>query len=239
MKHWKRRTKKMSRDMTLNEYIKEFLNNDETNLFSPDYTYPRPFNDVEIRNRIAWYARVLYRSLIVDDMLTADYDNGELARMFVKNGLEVHKRNIERIYDIMTAEIPVLSDNDFTETKTSVYGEKNTTNITGARSSSSTDGAQHSVNRNSATSYDDVATPELKDVVDSSVDAVVNQATTEQATDTSRQDSYTDTVTIKRQGLLDESIPDYIFKELKACGFDYVRYFAKLLADIITYPVYM
>lgn len=229
----------MSRDMTLNEFIKEFLNNDETNLFSPDYNYPRPFNDVEIRNRIAWYTRVLYRSLFVDDMLTADYDDGEIARMFVKNGLEIHKRNIERIYDIMSAEIPILSNNDFTETKTSVYGEKNTTNITGARSSSSTDGAQHSINRNSATSYDDVANPELKDIMDSVVEAVTNQATTEQATDTSKQETYTDTVTIKRQGLLNDNIPDYIFKELKACGFDYIRYFAKVLADILTYPVYL
>lgn len=228
----------MSRDLTLNEYIKEFLNNDETNLFSPDYTYPKPFDDVEIRNRIAWYARVLYRNLIVDDMLTADYDNGELARMFVKNGLEVHKRNIERIYEIMTSDIPILSNNDFTETKTSVYGEKNTTNITGARSSSSTDGAQKSTTSNSKTSYDDI-TAKLSDLVESNVDAVTNRSSTEQATDSSKQETYTDTVTINRQGLLDETLPDYIFKELKACGFDYVRYFAKLLADIITYPVYM
>lgn len=228
----------MSRDLTLNEYIKEFLNNDETNLFSPDYTYPAPFNDVEIRNRIAWYARVLYRNLIVDDMLTADYDNGELARMFVKNGLEVHKRNIERIYEIMTADIPILSNNDFTETKTSVYGEKNTTNITGARSSSSTDGAQKSTTSNSKTSYDDI-TAKLSDVVESNIDAVTNSSSTEQATDTSKQETYTDTVTIERQGLLDETLPDYIFKELKACGFDYIRYFAKLLAHIVTYPIYL
>ncbi|MEE0898558.1 MAG: hypothetical protein U0L88_13155 [Acutalibacteraceae bacterium] len=228
----------MSRDLTLNEYIKEFLNNDETNLFSPDYTYPTPFDDVEIRNRIAWYARVLYRNLIVDDMLTADYDNGELARMFVKNGLEIHKRNIERIYAIMTEDIPILSDNEFTETKTSVYGEKNTTNITGARSSSSTDGAQKSVVTNSKSSFDDVNV-KIADVSENNIDAVVNQSNTEQATDTSKQDTYTDTVTIKRQGLLDDAIPDYIFKELKACGFDYVKYFAKLLADIITYPFYM
>lgn len=226
------------RDVSLNEFIKNYLDNDENNLFSNDYEYPTPFNDVEIRKKIVWCMRVKYRSLIVDDMLTAEFDNGEIARMFVKNGLTNHKRNIERIYKIMSEDLPIMSDNDFTETITSVYGEKNTINITGERNTQSTDGNQKSITNTSDTSYDDI-TPKLTNSVENTVDSVTNNSKTEQATDTSKQETYTDTITKTRRGLLDDAIPDYLFKELKACGFDYIKYFAKLLADIITYPIYL
>lgn len=225
-------------DITLNEYIKKFLDNDESNLFSNDYDYPQPFNDTETRKRIAWIMRVKYRSLIVDDMLTIENDGGDIARLFVKNGLITQKRNIERIYALMNEETPILSNNDFTETHTKIYGEKNTTNVTGARKSTSTDGNQKSTTNTSATSYDDI-TPKLTDTVENTIDAVTNTSNTDESTDTSKQDTYTDSVMIKRQGLLDADIPDYLFKELKACEFDYEKYFAKILADILTYPIFL
>lgn len=227
----------MNREMTLNEYIKNYLNNDETLLFSNDYDYPKPFDDAEVRNKIAWLTRINYRSLIVDDMLTVENDGGDIARLFVKNGLSMQKRNIEKIYAIMEEDIPIFSNN-YEEKHTKVYGEKNTTNITGARNTTSTDGEQNSTTTNKATSYDSTNL-KTTNSVENHIDSVTNSSQTQQATDTSKQNTYTDTITIEKKGVLNENLPDYIFKELNACGFDYMKYFSKILADILTYPVFM
>lgn len=227
----------MMKNKTFREMVKEYLNDNVNNIFSDEYEYPAPFSDVEMRNRIAWRSLVLYRSLCVDEMLTESNDMSFI-QLFVYNGIMSRARIIEKINAVVSAEYEPLTNYNVTKNETYTYGEDRETANIGERKMTYDQGQIDTTTKISKTNFESLEanlTDENQSHTETGLDTTTNLASIDTRTRASREDRFTKI----EKGLLNANIGDVYFNELKACSFDLEKFFAKMLADIVTYPYYL